>query len=104
MVAVGNIPGPSPLTRWLDGLFEFGSKGADPHEVRVLCRETGYAHWAGMLNGNGLVEKIPGPQRGGRIRLSPCGLFYLSIFRADKRYGPAWVERAIKNWRRDRLK
>ena len=46
---------------WLLGLFEFPwSIGATRDEVRALCRRTGYPHWGGMLNGNGLVEPVPG--------------------------------------------
>ena len=83
---------PEARTAWLLDLFQFPhSTGADPDQVRALCREHNYPHWAGMLNGNGLLERVPGNPS--NIRLSPCGIWYLGTWMAERRYGPQWVDR-----------
>lgn len=71
--------------------------GANPAQIEELRNRTGYRYWAGMLNGNGLIERVPGTKN---IRLSPCGLWCLSTWMCDDRYGKSWMEENIKNWRR----
>ena len=92
---------PKARTAWLRGLFEFPySVGANPEQVLELCHSHNYPHWAGMLNGNGLVERVPGNPT--HIRLSPCGIWYLGTWLAERRYGQPWVEQAVRAWRRYR--
>lgn len=90
---------PGARTAWLLGLFECPySVGANPEEVLALCRETNYPHWAGMLNGNGLVERVPGNPA--NVRVSPCGILCLGLWLSDFQYGETWIERTFRAWRR----